>query len=383
MAFNFTRAAFLDEALEDLFVVIENSLVDAALLAAAPAGDRDPARRHVARLSRSAASSAAAGRSATTRSTPDSRRAIFGGPEIVLAPKAVQDTFHFGGAHPRLAAARRARRHGCRHQARAGGGARARARAGAAPAAGADARRPSASPTSCASIAPKDSPSAAVWRRGSAAGSASRRAAATASTTSWGRAAAPSRGSRREWGVRLFGQSDFRDAGDVQERSLLVNSIAAQEFAIDYTDPYGVHAVGIGFDALGTRKLPPAPRRIDRAPAPACRCAPRPPTDTFQPILPAAPLRATRISLTGDSSDRALLPRHRAPSSTASFASVTSPPTTTASPSSRRTSAARFSRRGSSGHTRRATVGALHRRRRSRCRRRAPPAGVALLRRSS
>ena len=34
------------------------------------------------------------------------------------------------------------------------------------------------------------------------------------------------------WGVRAFAMRDFRDAGDIQERSRLVNSIAAQEFGV-------------------------------------------------------------------------------------------------------------------------------------------------------
>ena len=55
------------------------------------------------------------------------------------------------------------------------------------------------------------------------------------------------------WGVRVFGRSDYRDAGDIQERSRLVNSIAAQEFGSDYTDPYGVQAVGLGLEAIGVK----------------------------------------------------------------------------------------------------------------------------------
>jgi hypothetical protein len=48
--------------------------------------------------------------------------------------------------------------------------------------------------------------------------------------------------------VRLFGSRDFRDVGDVAERSVPVNSLAAQEFASDYTDPYLARAVGLGVD---------------------------------------------------------------------------------------------------------------------------------------
>ena len=54
------------------------------------------------------------------------------------------------------------------------------------------------------------------------------------------------------WSFRVFGLRDFRDVGDVAERSTPVNSIAAQEFASDYTDPYLVRSVGgeIGFPAF-------------------------------------------------------------------------------------------------------------------------------------
>src|SRR4051812_14667656 len=42
----------------------------------------------------------------------------------------------------------------------------------------------------------------------------------------------------------VFALRDFRDLGDVAERSGVVNSLAAQEFASDYTDPYLTRAVG-------------------------------------------------------------------------------------------------------------------------------------------
>jgi hypothetical protein len=57
-------------------------------------------------------------------------------------------------------------------------------------------------------------------------------------------------------GLRLFGSRDFRDVGDVAERSTAINSLAAQEFASDYTDPFLVRAVGGGADYVtggGTR----------------------------------------------------------------------------------------------------------------------------------
>ena len=48
--------------------------------------------------------------------------------------------------------------------------------------------------------------------------------------------------------VRAFGIRDFRDVGDVAERSGVVNSLAAQEFGSDYTDPYLVRGGGAGLD---------------------------------------------------------------------------------------------------------------------------------------
>ena len=56
---------------------------------------------------------------------------------------------------------------------------------------------------------------------------------------------------RLEWqngsgfAVRGFAQRDFRELGDEPERSRAVNSIASQEFASDYTDPYGVEGGGL------------------------------------------------------------------------------------------------------------------------------------------
>jgi hypothetical protein len=45
--------------------------------------------------------------------------------------------------------------------------------------------------------------------------------------------------------LRVFAERDYRDLGDVAERSTVVNSLAAQEFGSDYTDPYLVRAAGV------------------------------------------------------------------------------------------------------------------------------------------
>jgi hypothetical protein len=59
---------------------------------------------------------------------------------------------------------------------------------------------------------------------------------------------------RLEWqngsglAVRAVGQRDFRELGEEQERSRALNSIAAQEFGSDYTDPYGVAGGGLAIE---------------------------------------------------------------------------------------------------------------------------------------
>jgi hypothetical protein len=55
-----------------------------------------------------------------------------------------------------------------------------------------------------------------------------------------------------ETGVELFARREYREAGDIQETSLLANSISAQEFGTDRTEPYDVRAAGIRVD-LGRR----------------------------------------------------------------------------------------------------------------------------------
>src|SRR5690606_11016271 len=50
----------------------------------------------------------------------------------------------------------------------------------------------------------------------------------------------------------IFAEREFHDVGDVAETSRARNSIAAQEFGSDYTDPYEVRAGGLRL-ALGNR----------------------------------------------------------------------------------------------------------------------------------
>lgn len=56
-------------------------------------------------------------------------------------------------------------------------------------------------------------------------------------------------------GLAMFAEREYRDAGDVSEGSSLRNSLAAQEFGSDYTDPYDARAIGgaLSIAALGAR----------------------------------------------------------------------------------------------------------------------------------
>jgi hypothetical protein len=100
------------------------------------------------------------------------------------------------------------------------------------------------------------------------------------------------------FGVRLFAMRDYRDVGDVAERSRTMNSIAAQEFGSDDTDPYLVRSVGAGLD-FGQNVIwhlngsyewqSPV---FDRA---------TPVTGSFQPTIFARDQHATRVSLNAES----------------------------------------------------------------------------------
>jgi hypothetical protein len=96
--------------------------------------------------------------------------------------------------------------------------------------------------------------------------------------------------------IRAFASRDYRELGDVAERSMAVNSLAAQEFASDYTDPYLVRAAGLkaearsllGLDATVTGALEwqsPVSVRATSV------------TGTFQPTVPVADQHVLRWAL--------------------------------------------------------------------------------------
>jgi hypothetical protein len=297
MAFNFTRAAFLDAALEDLFVIIENSLVNGRFWL--PRQQQIEIRRGGTWLDYPIRG-IIRGRwvigdyAVNTGFSP----AIFAGPEIVLAPRAERDTLHFGGRildslPPDVRVVTDAEVRRVQEEARA----LVRAQA---------LRRPQSVTLSALGVSDfarfDRAEGLAVGggiasRFGRGFGLELRGRYGIDDREGKGSGAVSWRSPR--WGARLFGQRDFRDAGDVQERSRLVNSIAAQEFGSDATDPYGVQAVGLGLEAVGVKGFRlELDGSLERQRPLAVRA--RPATGRFMPALPATPLRAVRVSLTAE-----------------------------------------------------------------------------------
>jgi hypothetical protein len=299
MAFNFTRAAFLDTALEDLFVVVENSLVGTRFWL--PRKQEIEIRRGGTWLD-FPVRGIIRGRweigdyQVNVGLTPD----FFAGPEIVAAPRAAQDTFHFGGRlldslPPDVVAVTDADIKKVQEEARS----LVRAQA---------LRRPQKLALSALSLSDFVRVDRAeglalgggvASRFGGGFGAHLRARYGVDDRTVKGRAGfewqAPS------WGVRTYAMRDFREAGDVQERSRLLNSLAAQEFGADATDPYGAQAVGLGIDL---RDFAGFQLRLDgtleRQYPLAVRATPA--WGQYAPTLPATPLRALRLSLAGDRS---------------------------------------------------------------------------------
>jgi hypothetical protein len=297
MAFNFTRSAFLDAALEDLFVIIENSLVNGRFWL--PRQQQIEIRRGGTWLDYPIRG-IIRGRwiigdyAVNTGLSP----AMFGGPEIVLAPKAERDTLHFGGrildslpSDVRVVTDAEVRR--VQEEARA----LVRAQA---------LRRPQAVSLSALGLSDfARFDRAEGFAVGGGVASRFGRGYGVELRGRYGIDDRQGKGSGAlswrspRWGVRLFGQRDFRDAGDVQERSRLINSIAAQEFGDDLTDPYGVQAVGVGLEAIGLKGFRfQLDGSLERQRPLAIRATPA--AGTFPPILPATPLRALRASLTAE-----------------------------------------------------------------------------------
>ncbi len=100
-------------------------------------------------------------------------------------------------------------------------------------------------------------------------------------------------------GVELFVERAYRDAGDVQESSLIVNSLAAPWFGTDRTQPFDVRAAGVGLNLgehagilwrLESSYETHAPVEVNDEPA----------HGSYEPTIPAWRLRGGRVSLRAD-----------------------------------------------------------------------------------
>ncbi len=297
MAFNFTRAAFRDDALEDLFVIVENGLIGTRFWL--PRRQEIEIRRGGTWLDYPVRG-IIRGRweIGDYEVNTGLLRSFFAGPEIVLAPKAVQDTFHFSGrVLDSLPPDVRAVTDADIRQVQAEARALVRAQA---------LQRPQTlmlSATGVSDFVRFDR--AEGLALGGGAASRFGGGFETQIRARYGIDDRTLKGSATlEWqsprfGARAFGVRDFRDAGDVQERSGVVNSLAAQEFGADVSDPYGVQGVGVGFDARDVGGLRVTfDAALERQRPLAIRATPA--QGRFPRVLPATPARALRFSLTAE-----------------------------------------------------------------------------------
>ncbi len=95
--------------------------------------------------------------------------------------------------------------------------------------------------------------------------------------------------------IRAFASREYRDLGDVAERSLAVNSLAAQEFASDYTDLYLVRAAGLRAEARSFLGLDATLAGALEWQSPLAVHA-TPVTGTFIPTVPVADQHVLRWS---------------------------------------------------------------------------------------
>lgn len=96
--------------------------------------------------------------------------------------------------------------------------------------------------------------------------------------------------------ARLFATRDFRDVGDVVERSTALNSIAAQEFGSDYTDPYLARTVGASVELAPVLGFVPRATASYEWQSPLAVHA-RPVTGAYEPTLAINDRHASRWSV--------------------------------------------------------------------------------------
>src|SRR3954470_2234992 len=95
--------------------------------------------------------------------------------------------------------------------------------------------------------------------------------------------------------VILAAARDYRDVSDDQETSLVLNSIAAQEFGSDYTDTYDSRGVSLAWSLARFGWRPTLDLAYERQDPLAVHA--RPATGAFAPTIPAEALREGRATL--------------------------------------------------------------------------------------
>lgn len=95
--------------------------------------------------------------------------------------------------------------------------------------------------------------------------------------------------------VELFASRDYVDIGDQAERSSIINSLAAQEFGSDLTDPYEVRSIGVGglFRKNGFDFGLTVAKERDRQ----LRVHATSQAGSYEPVPTITPLDGTRVSL--------------------------------------------------------------------------------------
>lgn len=97
-------------------------------------------------------------------------------------------------------------------------------------------------------------------------------------------------------GLSVAGYRDYRDASDEIERSLVINSIAAQEFGSDYTEPFDVRGVSLAVKtatfAAWNATIEGAIERDDPLAVHAS-----PASGVYEPTIDALAMRERRLSL--------------------------------------------------------------------------------------
>ena len=106
-------------------------------------------------------------------------------------------------------------------------------------------------------------------------------------------------GLERRWAtgaaVRLEGFRQYREVGDEPEVSLARNSLAAQEFGSDWTDPYDVAGLALGADLPTWRDIRPAiVFAYETQRAVAVRATPL--NGRYEPTIPAADVSGLRLA---------------------------------------------------------------------------------------